>query len=108
MAFDFSAFVPHTKSFEHQSECLARSYNKRAFAYVIDPGLGKSKIVLDNTTILWDGGFITGLLILSYNDVHAQWIEEQIPAHWPPRIKLRTFIWDAGAPWRMKLSLIHI
>jgi SNF2 family DNA or RNA helicase len=82
--------------FPHQDECLRASYRKRSYAIFMDPGLGKTKVVLDTTALLYRAGFIKGLLVAAPNDVHAQWVDEQIPTHLPTDINVRAVTWDAG------------
>lgn len=100
-----TTYEPHTAPFPHQWDCLQASYNKRAFALLMDPGLGKSKVIIDTTVLLFDSNNITGLFILAPNDVHRQWIEEQIPTHMPPRIKRREVLWMSSAKGRITKEL---
>lgn len=89
----FSSYSPATAPYEHQREALAASYSKRAFALLMDPGLGKSKTTIDTAAILFEAHLITGLLILAPNDVHEQWVSEQLPLHLPSRIHWQAFVW---------------
>jgi len=82
--------------FAHQMEALRVSVSKRAFALFMEPGTGKTKITLDTAAILFLRGHIRGLLVLAPNDVHAQWVDEQIPEHLPTTIPCRTLVWDAS------------
>jgi hypothetical protein len=90
-------YTPRTKPFEHQLECLECSYTKRSFAYLMDPGLGKSKVSIDIAALWFLRGHIQGMLIAAPNDVHAQWIEEQLPEHLPAQIATRTLIWRSNS-----------
>lgn len=86
-------FTPRTPPYPHQWEALQASYTKRAFALLLDPGLGKTKIVLDTAVLWYERTHINAMLVLAPNDVHAQWVEEQVPLHWPAKHRLRTAIW---------------
>lgn len=87
----------HTRPFDVQRRALARTLRRRAFALYMEQGLGKSKVVLDTCWILYERSrFINALVVLAPNDVHEQWCNEQVPAHWPPRVAHRTFVWDAA------------
>lgn len=101
-------YKPHTEPFPHQWEALQVSYNKRSFAWLMDPGLGKTKLALDNSVILFEAGHIRGLLVAAPNDVHEQWRREQIPEHLPPRVRARILVWDSRAQARMKRELAHL
>lgn len=85
----------------HQAEALAATCTKRAFALLMDPGLGKTRVVLDTAAALYtrnpQAPSITAVLVLAPNDVHRQWVEEQAPLHFPRSVPLRTAIWDAGS-----------
>ena len=37
-----------TKPFEHQLKALGCSWNKESFAYFMEMGTGKSKVLIDN------------------------------------------------------------
>lgn len=74
----------------------------------MDPGLGKSKVVIDNVVLLYEHGTVDALFILAPNDVHKQWVEEQLPAHLPPRIQTRTVIWEARAKGRVQKELLNV
>lgn len=102
-AFD-DLYCPHTTPFQHQAECLRVSYAKRAFAYLLDPGLGKTKVTLDLAQLWFQAGHITGLLVAAYNEVHRQWIEEQIPIHWSPVIPIRSVVWESSNARALRLT----
>ena len=86
-------FKPKTKPFEHQHEALARSYNKRNFALFMEQGTGKSKVVIDTSHLMYDRGHIDALVVIAPNEVHVQWIAEQVPVHMPDHIKTRCVAW---------------
>lgn len=88
-------FKPHTAPYPHQWEALQASYAKRAFALVMDPGLGKTKVVLDTAALWYERGHVQAMLVLAPNDVHDQWVAEQVPLHWKPKHKLRAAVWHA-------------
>lgn len=94
----FAHFTPNYEPFPHQRDAFLRSCTKRVFAYLMEPGTGKTKLTLDVAAFLAVRGVINGLLISAPNDVHAQWIEEQIPLHWPRDVRVpRLFpiVWEA-------------
>lgn len=94
---DALAFYPFRGTpFAHQMAALRASVNKRAFALFMEPGTGKTKITLDTAAILFLRGHIRGLLVVAPNDVHAQWVEEQIPEHLPDIVSRRTLVWEAS------------
>jgi hypothetical protein len=52
-----------TKPYAHQLKALERSWNKEYFAYFMEMGTGKSKVLIDNASMLYDKGEINGLLL---------------------------------------------
>jgi len=50
-----------TKPYGHQLDALEASWDKENFAYFMEMGTGKSKVLLDNAAILYDKGLINGL-----------------------------------------------
>ena len=54
-----------TKPYQHQLNALARSWDKEYFAYFMEMGTGKSKVLVDNIAMLYDKGKINGALIIA-------------------------------------------
>jgi SNF2 family DNA or RNA helicase len=89
-------YQPKTAPFPHQLQAFQASCSKRAYAYLMDPGLGKTKLTIDTAAYMFERGYINALLVVAPNDVHAQWLEEQMPLHLPDRIKWRGIVWRAN------------
>jgi SNF2 family DNA or RNA helicase len=87
---------PKTPPFAHQWEALERGGNKYAYAFLMDPGTGKTKLTIDNATWLHNRAVIDALLILAPGDVPEQWLNEQLPLHWSGA-PLRTALWRASS-----------
>ena len=45
-----------TKPYAHQLKALEMSYDKEVFAYFMEMGTGKSKVLIDNMSMLYDKG----------------------------------------------------
>lgn len=71
-----------TKPYEHQIHDLELMDGKTAFAILDEPGLGKSKVVIDDSTRLWDSGAIEGVIIVCPNSIKSNW-SDQIEIHSP-------------------------
>ena len=54
-----------TKPYAHQLKALEMSWNKEVFAYFMEMGTGKSKVLLDNVAMLFDKGKINSVLIVA-------------------------------------------
>ena len=62
-----------TKPYEHQLKALELSWEKAYFAYFMEMGTGKSKVLLDNIAMLYDQGKIDGALIVVPKGVIGTW-----------------------------------
>ena len=85
-----------TKPYGHQIKALEMSWSKSYFAYFMEMGTGKSKVLLDNIAILYDRGKINGSLIISPKGVTGTWYKQEIPAHLPDHIENETVLWQAN------------
>ncbi len=63
------------------------SWDKKVFAYFMEMGTGKSKVLIDNIAMLYDKGKINGALIIAPKGVYKTWHDEQIPDHLPEHIE---------------------
>ena len=85
-----------TKPYAHQLEALEASWNKSHFAYFMEMGTGKSKVLLDNMAVLYDQGKINGALIVAPKGVIGTWYDQEIPTHLPDHIENRVVLWQAN------------
>ena len=85
-----------TKPYGHQIKALEMSCNKSYFAYFMEMGTGKSKVLLDNIAMLYDQGKINGVLIISPKGVTGTWYKQEIPTHLPDHIETETILWQAN------------
>ena len=54
-----------TKPYSHQLAALEKSWNRETYAYFMEMGTGKTKVLIDNVAMLYDRGKIDGALIIS-------------------------------------------
>ena len=54
-----------TTPYKHQLTALEKSWNKETFAYFMEMGTGKTKVLIDNMAMLYDKGKIDGTLIVA-------------------------------------------
>ena len=64
-----------TKPYKHQITALENSWMKEYYAYFMEMGTGKSKVLIDNAAMLYDNGKIDGLLIIAPKGVYKNWHE---------------------------------
>jgi len=84
-----------TKPFDHQLKALKKSWNKPYFAYFMEMGTGKSKVLIDNISMLYDQGKINGALIVAPKGVYKNWYDQEIPTHMVKHIDKRMVLWQA-------------
>ena len=84
-----------TKPYAHQLKALEMSWNKEVFAYFMEMGTGKSKVLLDNISMLYDKGKINGALIVAPKGVYKNWFDSEIPIHMVNHIEKKTVLWQA-------------
>ena len=85
-----------TKPYAHQLKALEMSWDKKAFAYFMEMGTGKSKVLIDNISMLYDKGKINGALIIAPKGVYKNWYSAEIPTHMPDHIEKEAVLWQAA------------
>ena len=74
---------------------LEKSWNKETYAYFMEMGTGKTKVLIDNMSMLYDKGKIDGALIIAPKGVIKTWYEQELPTHLPKHIENVTVLWQA-------------
>tara|TARA_R100001369_G_scaffold54714_2_gene81595 strand:+ start:1098 stop:2546 length:1449 start_codon:yes stop_codon:yes gene_type:complete len=82
-----------TQPYEHQSDALSKGAEAPFFAYFMDMGTGKSKVLLDNVGLLFEEGKITGACIIAPKSVYLNWAANEVPFHLPDRFSLDMLCW---------------
>ncbi len=93
-----------TKPYAHQLKALEMSWNKEVFAYFMEMGTGKSKVLLDNVAMLFDKGKIDSVLIVAPKGVYKNWYDSEIPEHLPKHINRNVVLWKALITKEQKLK----
>ena len=83
-----------TKPYKHQMTALEKSWHKETYAYFMEMGTGKTKVLIDNMSMLYDKGKIDGALIIAPKGVVKTWYEQEIPTHLPNHIENVTVLWQ--------------
>ena len=84
-----------TRPYKHQLTALENSWNRETYAYFMEMGTGKTKVLIDNAAMLYDKGKIDGLLIIAPKGVIGTWYNQELPAHLPDHIENVTVLWQA-------------
>jgi len=85
-----------TKPYRHQLTALEKSWDKDEFAYFMEMGTGKSKVLIDNIAMLYDKGKINSALIIAPKGVYRNWYSQEIPNHIPSHINYKSVLWTAS------------
>ena len=93
-----------TEPYAHQLKALEMSWNKEVFAYFMEMGTGKSKVLLDNVAMLFDKGKIDSVLIVAPKGVYKNWYDSEIPEHLPKHIDRNVVLWRSLITKEQKLK----
>jgi len=94
-----------TKPYAHQLKALEMSWDKKCFAYFMEMGTGKSKVLIDNSAMLYDHGKINGVLIVAPKGVYKNWYSSEIPTHLPDHIEKNVVLWQANITKQQQKNL---
>ena len=83
-----------TKPYEHQLTALEKSWNKETYAYFMEMGTGKTKVLIDNLAMLYDKGKVDGAIIVAPKGVVKTWYEQELPTHLPDHIENVSVLWQ--------------
>ena len=83
-----------TTPYAHQLTAFERFKDAKYFALFMDMGTGKTKVTIDIAAYKWEKGTINAMLLIAPNNVHTQWIKEQLPLHCS--VPYTPFVWSSG------------
>ena len=97
-----------TKPYQHQHDVLMLSWDKKNWAYFMEMGTGKSKVCIDNATMLRERGEIDTFIVVAPKGVYRNWANLEIPAHMPDRVREDCLmaIWRPTPPQALKRNLL--
>ena len=84
------------KPYKHQLTALEKSWNKETYAYFMEMGTGKTKVLIDNMSMLYDKGKIDAALIIAPKGVVGTWYNQELPTHLPKHIENVTVLWQSN------------
>ena len=96
-----------TKPYAHQLDALKESWDKENFAYFMEMGTGKSKVLLDNAAMLYDKGHINGLLLIAPKGVYKNWYDSEIPTHLPDHIEKKVVLWKTSDKSKKQQKILN-
>ena len=84
---------------------LEKSWNKDNFAYFMEMGTGKTKVLIDNLAMLYDKGRVDGALIVAPKGVIGTWYNQELPTHLPNHIENVSVLWQPNINKKQKEKL---
>lgn len=90
-------YAYRTEPYQHQRDALERSADQENYAYFMEMGCGKSKVLIDNAAYLYESGRITTLVVVAPKGVYRNWVLKEVPQHLPERIPYLCTTWRSGA-----------
>ena len=94
-----------TKPYKHQMTALEKSWNRETYAYFMEMGTGKTKVLIDNLAMLYDKGKVNGALIIAPKGVVGTWYDNELPTHLPNHIAHVTTLWQSNITKKQKEKL---
>lgn len=65
-----------TRPYEHQRTALQRAIGRQGYAYLMEMGTGKTKVMIDEMGIMHDSGQIDCAIIIAPKGVYRNWVRE--------------------------------
>jgi len=75
---------------------LEKSWNRETYAYFMEMGTGKTKVLIDNLAMLYDKGKVNGALIIAPKGVVGTWYNNELPTHLPNHVAHVTTLWQSN------------
>lgn len=92
MDFDYEY---KTQPYEFQDTIVKDSTDWIYVSLFNDPGTGKSKIMIDQFSWLYQQGKIDAVVIVAPNNVHLNWSSDEFPKHMPDSVlkQVKSYVW---------------
>ena len=94
-----------TKPYAHQIKALQKSWAAETFALFMEMGTGKSKVLVDNISMLYDRGAIRGALIVAPKGVYKNWDNIEFPVHLAEHVEYTKVLWEANLTKKKQFEL---
>jgi len=66
-------YRPELPPFQHQREALEAGWDKEGFGYLLEMGLGKSRVTIDNFCLLFLTHQVDAILVIAPKSVYTNW-----------------------------------
>ena len=105
MEIDNHDFKLKTEPYAHQLKALQLSYDKENFAYFMEMGCGKSKVLIDNIAWLYWHKKIDTAIIVAPKGVYTNWRNNEIPTHLTDDVSRKVYTWKSNLNKRETMEL---
>ena len=85
-----------TKPYEHQRTALDKSISRPYYGFFMEMGTGKSKVLIDTIAYLGNTMQIDFALVIAPKGVYRNWVNKEIPDHFPNDVRHSVFYWQAS------------
>ena len=92
----------------HQLKVWEISKDKKVYGLFMEMGTGKSKVILDSASYLYDNGKINLLLIIAPKGAYRNWELNEIPSHLPSHVLYRLGVWSSVPKAKEKEALEYV
>ncbi len=84
-----------TLPYDHQRKYFNISKDLKNYGLLFEQGTGKTKVIIDTASYLYETKKIDALVVIAPNRVHRDsWIRDGVEKHLPYRIKRQCFVYD--------------
>lgn len=102
------SYAPQIAPFNHQREALESGWEREGYAYLLEMGLGKSRVTIDNFCLLYENDQCDAIFVLAPKSVYTNWtrLDKENPGEfqkwmWPKsRSHMRMHAYRAGGKKR--------
>ena len=98
----------HTEPYDHQRDAFNASWQLPYHALFMEMGTGKTKVIVDTMGALFEAGEITHALVVAPKGVFDNWVQLEIPAHLPERIKRYVVRWQPNFTNKYREELLDV
>lgn len=105
------AYEYRTRPYHHQTTAIHKSYGQEGYAFLMEMGTGKTKVMIDEIGLKYTDEKIDAAVIVAPKGVYANWSSREIPTHLgePAASRAMIYLWDnyrnSRSEWEAKRLL---
>lgn len=82
--------------FKHQWDTLVRTWQEKSWAFFLEMGTGKSKLLIDTAGLLYVNGRIDTVVVIAKKGEYANWAHTQFPEHLPKEFHNEVYLFSTA------------